>query len=257
MKKLRRIAFVLAFAAFIGCVILLLNFTAPNPTGRRYSSRVILTSGNPQTVGRDAENVLGLDLRLPNNNDPDQRQCICGNPSYANTGDCRVCLAISASIDTYRIPDFVAPGFIAEAKNRAGLPYSGRDADQISDFVIASQALNRPLWLYIRVNTDLDPSYMEMVEATGGGVVRYFATADYADPVDTGARNGVVVSIVILAGTIFWSALGSGGVRVASPRPRGPQSPLDKALKSSERAASFGKSATDRLRSKLDEPRDD
>src|SRR5262245_22384485 len=98
MKRLRRVAFAITLVVLIGCVVLLLNFTAPNPTRRRYSSRVVEITGNPQSIGRDAENVLALDLGLPNNNEPDQRLCICGDPSYAISGECRVCLFFDASI---------------------------------------------------------------------------------------------------------------------------------------------------------------
>lgn len=251
MKVLRRITIGLTGVVLITSIILLLNITAPNPTARRYSSRIIQTTGSPQTVGRDAENVLGEDLHLPNNNDPDQRQCICGNQSYANSNVCRICIVESVSIDTYRIPDFVAPWFIAEAKNREGLLYTGREADQISDFALAARMLNRPLWLYVRVDTEVDPQYGALVEATGGGVVRYFATSGYADPVDTGARVGLIVSVAVLGGLAVRAVMNFRGIRAAPPK--SPQTPLNNAARVTDRAEAFGKTSRERIRRQLDE----
>jgi hypothetical protein len=260
MRWVRQVAFALSLIGLLVSVILLLNFTAPNPTGRRYSSRMILTTGNPQDVGRDAEDVLAADLRLPNNNDLDQRQCLCGNQSYAGSRECNGCIAVSPAIDTYRIPDFVAPGFIAEAKNREGLPYSGRDADQISDFALVARELHRPLWLYVRADTNLDPQYLDVVQATGGGVVRYFATSGYIDAVDTAARYGLAVSVVVigflgLSGGRLGRFLGGANSSPGKPpsKPMRPDDPLSKAINATERAETFGKASKDRTRSKLDE----
>ncbi len=83
MKKIRRIVFLLALISLVASVVLLMNITAPNPTGRRYSSEVPLVGrqANAQQIGADGERILSNDLHLPNNNEADQRQCICGNTS--------------------------------------------------------------------------------------------------------------------------------------------------------------------------------
>ncbi|HEX2621081.1 MAG TPA: hypothetical protein VHL11_13060 [Phototrophicaceae bacterium] len=44
MRTLRRLLLGTALIGIIVSVILLLNFTAPNPTGRRYSSAVPVTT---------------------------------------------------------------------------------------------------------------------------------------------------------------------------------------------------------------------
>src|SRR5258708_34300875 len=95
MKRLRRTIAVLAFASFAICVLLLLNVTAPNPTGRRYSSEMPLVTGQGTSndIGTDGERIMAKDLRLPSNNDPDQLQCICPNPSSKAPSGCRVCIA--------------------------------------------------------------------------------------------------------------------------------------------------------------------
>jgi hypothetical protein len=55
--------------ALTACVVLLLNFTAPNPTGRRYSSESPLMTGqgSAQQIGLSAERVLARDLGIARN----------------------------------------------------------------------------------------------------------------------------------------------------------------------------------------------
>ena len=89
----------------------------------------------------------------------------------------------------FRIPDFIAPDFIAESKNTQNLLYSGREYDQISDYALAAKLLNRPLWVYTRVDTIVEPKFYEIVHATGGNVVPYFTVPGYVDPVDDAARK--------------------------------------------------------------------
>ncbi len=164
MRLFRRLALVIALIVAVVCVVLLLNFTAPNPTGRRYSSTSPLTSGSAQAIGLSAEQILSQDLRTPRNDDPDQRQCFCNN-SNRTPSECNVCVTSDPSISTYRRPDFVSANFIAESKNRQNLLYTYNDqVDQITDYVTEARLLHRPLWLYTRVNTLLAPQFYTLVE---------------------------------------------------------------------------------------------
>jgi hypothetical protein len=247
MKLLRRLALLIAFIITLTCIVLLLNFTAPNPTGRRYSSAAPLVSGSAQNIGLSGEQILAQDLRLPRNDDPDQRQCICNNAN-AIPGDCNTCIAFSSTITTYRRPDFVGANFIAESKNRQNLLYTFTDqVEQISDYVTAAQLLKRPLWLYIRVDTRLDPEFYRLVESTGGGVVTYFTTPGYVDPVDQTSRSLLVGTLVILAILGVWE-IGARGL-AAPPRPK---DPLTRAERKTDTAESFMKAAKDRAQGKID-----
>ncbi len=197
MKSLRRIILVLAFLAAILSIILLLNFTAPNPTGRRYSSRTPLSTGEGTAgqIGLAGERVLADDLHLPRNDAPDQLQCICNSPTYADLKNCRVCIVSAQLTSPYRRPDFVGRNFIAEAKNAQNLYYDSRDLAQITDFAMAARALNWPLWVYTRVNTNFDPEFLRIVRTTGGDVVPYFTVTGYSDPVDQAAQLGLACTV--------------------------------------------------------------
>lgn len=256
MRRLRYLLFVFAVLVGIVSLILLLNFTAPNPTGRRYSSEPVLITGNPQEIGLSAEQILSRDLGVPRNDAPDQRQCICSGSQGNGTvpSDCRSCVAYSPLIADHRRPDFITDRYIAEAKNRQNLLYEYTDqVEQITDYAEAASALNVPLWLFTRVDTVLSPEYYRVVEATGGGVVPYFAVPGYSDPVDAAARIGLVISlIVIVAVWMLGKSLPRKPLVV-------PKSPVDVASKKTKEAEDFLNSAKDRLRSQIDieDARDD
>ena len=203
MLRLFRLTALIATLVLVSAFILLLNFTAPNPTGRRYSSEPVLTAqqgATAQEIGLSAEVILSLDLGLPRNEDTGQRQCLCNNVSYAGTSECNTCVAIVPSINTLRRPDFVGTGYIVEVKNRASLLYEQTDqVDQISDYADAARLMGRPLWLFIRVNTTLSAEFHRIVESTGGGVVYYFAVPGFVDPVSQSAQFVLLISVVILA----------------------------------------------------------
>jgi hypothetical protein len=159
--------------------------------------------GNGKSIGDSAEIILAEDLRLPNNNAADQRQCLCRSMSLANSKDCNLCLPVNDLQSAFRIPDFISPEFIAESKNTQNLLYSGREFDQISDYALAAKLLNRPLWIYIRVDTVVSPDFYEIVHSTGGNVIPYFTVPDYVDPVDDFARKSALVSGVVLLGIVY------------------------------------------------------
>ncbi len=249
MRLIRHSIFIIALMGVAVCIILLLNFTAPNPTGRRYSSASPLTRGAAQDIGLSGEQILAQDLHLPRNDDADQRQCICHD---ANTvpGDCRVCIVSSPSITSYRRPDFIGANFIAESKNRQNLLYSYSDqVDQISDYVLAAELLGRPLWLYTRVDTLLDPAYYRLVELTGGGVVAYFTTPGYGDPVDQAAQLGLKIALVALVLAGIWEL---GARRLRSPAAPKPKDPLAKPQQHVDAAGDFVNAAKDRAQQKID-----
>lgn len=263
MKFLRRSLMLAAVLTALLCAVLLLNFTAPNPTGRRYSSETPLTTGDAQNreIGWDGERVLAQDLRLPNNNDPSQLQCFCRQGSYINSNDCNTCIPVSTLTSSYRIPDFVTDSFIAESKNRREFYYNGREVDQIADYVTAAILIRRPLWVYVRVNTPVAPEFTELVQSTGGDVVYYFTTPGYVDPVDQTARAGFA-GAGILFGFVGWLELrswrGQKRLKLLSSKPKPtappkyPNDPLNRAIHKTDAAADFGQRAIDRQRRDID-----
>ncbi len=251
MKRLRRLAFLIALVVTLICIVLLLNFTAANPTGRRYSSAPVQTSGGAANIGLSGERILSQDLRTPRNDDPDQRQCICNDAtSRRNPGlsECRVCIAYSQSVATYRRPDFIGANFIAESKNRQDLPYTYSDlVEQIGDYAVAAKAMSKPLWVYVRVNTNLDPEYTRLVEATGGGIVPYFTVPGYVDPVDQAAGKVLPVAAIVVIITGVWEL---GARRVGSPR--APKNPVAQPHRKTASAEGFVKAAKDHAQHKID-----
>ncbi len=262
MKRLRRILFGVALIVLAVSIVLLMNITALNPTHRRYSSEMPLTTGQAsgQEIGNSAELILSADLRLPNNNAPDQRQCLCQSTSLANGKDCNICLSVNNMQSAYRIPDFIAPSFIAESKNARNLLYTGREFEQISDYALAAILLNRPLWVYIRINTYVDSDFYRMVESTGGAVVPYFTIPGYVDPVDDTARKSGAASGLLVVGIVWleWRSFRKRSFRLSAPRlpkpqPRQPADPVTGSARKITHAEDFTTSARDRLRAKIDE----
>lgn len=260
MLIFRRISVVIAVLVIITSTVLLLNFTAPNPTGRRYSSEMPITTGqgNATEIGLSAERVLAKDLNLPRNDDPDQRQCICNNPQIARSApgsECRVCMAYSQSIASYRRPDFIGANFIAESKNRLNLLYTHTDqVEQIGDYAVAARALGKPLWIYVRVNTILDPEFYRIVESTGGGVVPYFTVPGYVDPVDNFSRVMLMIGsgwLVLMIGW-EWFAYRWASRTPPAPKPAKQQNLADMAARKARAADDHLEKARERARRELD-----
>ncbi|MDX2138714.1 MAG: hypothetical protein SF123_11525 [Chloroflexota bacterium] len=207
MRRIRRFVMLILLLAVVASTALLLDVTAPNPTGRRISSAPVptISSGlSAQQIGRAAEDVLARDLGVPRNDQSDQRQCFCHNARHAGSPDCNTCALILASIDTSRRPDFITDRYIVEAKNRQDMLYTHADlAGQLQDYADAARALGRPLWLFVRVDTRLSPEFEQIVAATGGGVVYYFATEGYTDPTTSAARNTLLVTLPLLLGALW------------------------------------------------------
>lgn len=219
LPLIRRAALLSALALTVLFVVLLLNVTATNPTGRRYSSAVPIMAGNSQAIGTDAERILARDLGVPRNEQVDQRQCVCNSPSVTTPSECRVCMAYAQLTSPYRRPDFIGTTFIAESKNSTGLLYTGREINQLGDYVFSARAMNRPLWIYVRVNARVDPEFVSLAESTGGGVVYYFRVDGWTDPTDQIALPGLVISVLAVAFFGLWEIVSRRGAAGSSPTP--------------------------------------
>ncbi len=258
MKALLRLAMALSVIAFIVSVILLLNFTAPNPTGRRYASTPTLRTGdgNTRLIGLSAELILAHDLGLIRNDEPDQRQCICNSASSSNflPGECRTCFAYTPLSAAHRRPDFISPYFIAESKNVREMLYSYQDrVDQISDYAAAARSLKIPLWLFVRVDSILSPDFQKVVGSTGGGIVYYFTYHGYVDPIDEIARTVLIVAGSIFAGsTLLLLALRQRRPKFVVLSPRTSPSPHHTVLDPATRANRKTETAEDFLKRSKD-----
>jgi hypothetical protein len=250
VKIVRALFFIALFIA-IASLVLLLNFTASNPTHRRYSSIPALTTGEGtgQEIGRSGEDILARDLELPRNDQPDQRQCICSASTASIPNECRVCVVQLQDISSTssRRPDFVSPEFIAEVKNRRDLRYPSNEFQQITDYASAAKKLDIPLWLFVRVNTAMDPQYYKVVRSTGGNIVFYIATPDYDDPVDQKSKIALIISGVICVITI------SQGFTVFRLKIFREQDAVNKAEETTNSVEDFLQSAKERAKARLDE----
>ena len=208
--------------------------------------------GNANQIGLDGERVLADDLHLPRNDAPDQLQCICNSPGYTDISNCRVCIVSAQLSAPYRRPDFVAPAFIAESKNAQNLFYDSRDLGQITDYTIAARALNRPLWVFTRVNTDVDPEFTRIVGTTGGGVVPYFTVPGYLDPIDQAAKNSLVPSITVIVVAGLWELVARRKPVAYTRTPRRSTDLLQRATDAVTEAKKFAKDSKDRHKDKLD-----
>lgn len=265
MQRIRITILSTSILVMVGAIMLLLNFTAPNPTGRRYSSEMPVTSGqgNAQEIGLSGERILARDLGIPRNEEANQRLCICSITSEQPPAarDCNSCI-IEAALkhsSTFRRPDFVGATYIAETKNRDNLLYTMRDqVEQIEDYVIAAIALKRPLWLYTRVDTTLSPDFYILVESTGGGVVHYFSVPGWVDPIDHAARiallmgsGGLLFGIVWPLRRIRWRR--HQPAPTPMPAVKKGKDPAQKALRSVSELESFTRRTEAHKRLEIDE----
>ena len=198
-KWIRRIGLILSLIGLVLSIVVLLQVTVSNPTGRRYSSSPVLMVGTSNEIGASAEKVLAEDLGLPNNNDAGRTACVCSASGSIVGSRCQTCLSHTAGLQkAYRIPDFVGEDFIVESKNLAKLPVSQNSSSnfkQIEDMAKGAKQLGIPLWVYVRKDTWVADDYYDVVESTGGGIVKYFVDADYHDLTDLFVRVGLVVCI--------------------------------------------------------------
>lgn len=264
MKFFSRIGLVVALGLLVASFAISINVNVKNPTGRRYSSQHPLRTGDgtAQEIGADGERILADDLGLPNNNQVGQLQCACNQSLYAQTppNTCNTCFGYSSNINNFRIPDFVAQDYLAESKNVRELiairadGEETRDYQQIRDLADVALILNMPLWVYVRVDTEADSAYTDIVDETGGGIIYYFAYDGYKHPVDTLAE---VIGII----AVFSSAL-LGARELArrnkskkspdSPKPSPKSTPPKDPLGKSVDAMKNARDVQSKLRQKID-----
>ena len=261
----RRIGIVLSVIVLPICLVLLLNLTAPNPTHRRYSSR--MPASGPQfttnEIGLDGEVVLAADLHLPRNDAFDQRHCIC-NPSFAENRSgfatpvspsrkMWVTTAFRTSSDQLSSPRLSSP----DSKNTAQLSRSADDFYQIQDYAAVATELGILLWVFVRVDSRIDPEYATFAQQTGGGVVYYFTVPGYVDPVDAVAAVGAGISGLFLLGVEMssWAArrqwrLPAWPTRPTSGKPRNRK--VKRAADATENLDSFQERSKSRARHIID-----
>ncbi len=164
LRRIRRTVLLLNLLILLAACVVLLNFTAPNPTGRRYSSAAVVIDGTPNQIGASAEIVLSHDLGVEKN------------------------------IVNFEgvIPDFITDFHIIESKNCASLPCEARG--QFERLLALSHATGRELWIYTRVNTAPPADMRQLVRETGGDIISYFSVQGFADPVDRAALIALLVS---------------------------------------------------------------
>lgn len=204
MTTIRRGILFVALTTLLVAALLLLNVTAPNPTGRRYSSEIVnTTTHNTHQRGAQGEEILAADLGVPRNETPGETQCLCRHSQPP--ARCTQCIVTFANIQgTHRIPDFVAQGYFAESKNRRQLRTADDAYVQIEDMATVARDMGLPLWVFVRVDTRVDPAYVELARSTGGDVVYYFAVEGYVDPVDSVAGVLVWVAAGVFVVIVFW-----------------------------------------------------
>lgn len=194
--RIRASVFVVALLVATICVILLLNVTAPNPTGRRYSS------ADPQHVAavlgvhdwRAAELILEADLGVPFNDDAATRTCLCQTDTTIPPGRCNACALPSVAISqSYTLPDFLTERMVADSKYVQTFSLD----TQINDFLLYAQVSGREIWIYTRTDTIISASVLESIRATGGDVVPYFVVEGFYDPIESGAGLFLIISLIV------------------------------------------------------------
>jgi len=244
-------------------IVLLLNFTAPNPTGRRYSSQMPLTTGQGSTeeIGESGSNILAVDLGIPRNDDADQLQCFCSLTYNPGNKECNSCAVRIDTIKTHRRPDFLTARYVAESKNTQNYIY-GRisNPDQIADYAASAKALGIPLFVYTRVNTLMSPEFYQLVASTGGRVVHYFTVPGWVDPVDEAARIALGIgSGMFLLGLLMPTRLPRLQSKPRQAKAKRPDDPISEAARSIDDMEDFVSRTQDKKRFEIDveDSRDD
>lgn len=191
------------------------------------SSTVEVAGATTQEVGDSGERVLSKDIGLLRNDAPEGgRICICASEMVARQSNrCNIAPVVAPISAGCNIPDFVSDDFIAEAKNVALL----QSTDQLRAFILMATEMKRPLWIYVRTDTNVVDELVSRVSETGGGIVWYFRPPGI---VDEWAERGKVVaafSIVTILALVFFPNLPSGPRRPHPvPKPKQPpSSPID------------------------------
>jgi len=197
--KLRRITLLVMGLLAVLSTTLLLNFTAPNPTGRRYSSAnpVDLAKTIDTSDWRAAEMILERDLGAPFNDTAQTRTCLCNQQNHKTPPNrCNTCALPPVELSqSFALPDFITDEYLADSK------YVQRFSSdsQIEDFLAYAELANYEVWIFVRVDSDFSVQTAQRIAATGGRIVPYFVTAGYVDPIDRAASNVLIISLVVIA----------------------------------------------------------
>jgi hypothetical protein len=134
--------------------------------------------------------------------------------------------------------------------------YESRDLQQITDYATAARAMKVPLWVFIRVNTNIDSEFRRIVSTTGGAVVPYFTVPGWEDPIDQAAQTGLIGSMIVLGiGGVVGVLVRGRPNRRSTPEqlaPKTPRDPLGKAVDSIDSLQKFTKASKDRAKDRLD-----
>lgn len=216
MVKIRRFVLIVAILAAAVATTLLLNFTAPNPTGRRYSTETVDLSQNSNGKGAQGEQILSNDLGTPLTNDhTNNAVCVC-NVDFAprTPSQCSSCITYSEQVANYRIPDVTTDRYFAESKNTWHLSVtSNHDYPQLIEIAQVAREIGYPLWIYVRVDSVVDAAFIDLARHTGGDVIYYFAVPGYTDPVDQFA-----IALLVVSGTVI-VVIGLGELAALRPHP--------------------------------------
>jgi hypothetical protein len=258
-STVRRAVMTYCVALILVGIVLLLNFTAFNPTGRRYSGQTIDLNASSSAKGLQGENILATDLNLSITNERSSSPvCIC-NSRFEGTvapSGCSVCVTYSEAVSNFRIPDIVAGGYFAESKNAERLVTSQtRDYEQLQEMAAVAQEINQPLWIYVRTETYVDREYRNLARSTGGDVVYYFRDPLFVDPVDQIARILIVVGasgVVLVLGWEAWRWIQSQ----TPDEPEENVDEIDEAVDTVDETETFMRRVERLSRKELDKPDD-
>jgi hypothetical protein len=111
-----------------------------------------------------------------------------------------------------------------------------------------------PFWVYVRVDTLVDPAFAALFEGVQGGIVYYFAVPGYVDGVDRIAQIGLVLALLLVVVLLAWDLLTRKTPPADEPPPPAPpkrtaqRDPLRKA----NDAEDFAKRMKARTRRRID-----
>ncbi|MEO1288540.1 MAG: putative toxin, partial [Chloroflexota bacterium] len=146
---------------------------------------------------------LARDLSMrQNDSNNGERRCFCSQNAETPPDRCNVCEVHTSDISNYRIPDFVNSQLIIDSKAVQVL----RIDDQISDFISVAHQSNRPLWIFVRLDTMYTQGTLEQIQATGGGIVKYFVVDGhgYLLALEQSLNNILIAVLIFAGGVMVW-----------------------------------------------------
>lgn len=242
---------ILALSIIVGSIsiILLLNFTAPNPTGQRYSSEMPTYDEKTECDGNHAEAILESDLGLPANDFTEaETLCVCKTQRDLAQTRCNTCIAVSYEVEKkVHIPDFVTDSLIIDSKCKENIT----NDHQFRSFVDAAHQLDRELWYFVRVGeeTRVSPYILEQVQSTGGDIVPYFTVPGYIDPVDLRASITLTIALIVLMIMLIWEI--RGHLPRFTPQSTQPEPEHDAALTKAERSTRDAEAFKQRIENRV------